>query len=73
MRRVFRIKLKEKFASKENEMHIHMGCLFMYTLCSNRIFVNYVEIPQLGIVKSLDVHVSSSIALWEYTRQQRSR
>ncbi|CAN0842679.1 Probable methyltransferase TARBP1 [Linum grandiflorum] len=31
-----------------------------------------VEIPQLGIVRSLNVHVSGAIALWEYTRQQRS-
>lgn len=32
-----------------------------------------VEIPQLGVVRSLNVHVSGAIALWEYTRQQRSR
>ncbi|XP_020577528.1 LOW QUALITY PROTEIN: uncharacterized protein LOC110022769 [Phalaenopsis equestris] len=31
-----------------------------------------VEIPQLGIIRSLNVHVSGAIALWEYTRQQRS-
>lgn len=31
-----------------------------------------IEIPQLGIVRSLNVHVSGAIALWEYTRQQRS-
>ena len=30
-----------------------------------------VEIPQLGIVRSLNVHVSASIAVWEFTRQQR--
>nr|ABF93471.1 RNA methyltransferase, TrmH family protein, expressed [Oryza sativa Japonica Group] len=30
-----------------------------------------VEIPQLGIVRSLNVHVSGAIAVWEYTRQQR--
>lgn len=30
-----------------------------------------VEIPQLGVVRSLNVHVSGAIALWEYTRQQR--
>ncbi|KAL1200621.1 hypothetical protein V5N11_019810 [Cardamine amara subsp. amara] len=29
-----------------------------------------VEIPQLGVVRSLNVHVSGAIALWEYTRQQ---
>ena len=28
-----------------------------------------VEIPQFGLVRSLNVHVSSSILLWEYTRQ----
>ncbi|CAL9207649.1 unnamed protein product [Musa hybrid cultivar] len=30
-----------------------------------------VEIPQLGVIRSLNVHVSGAIALWEYTRQQR--
>ncbi|KAL1536392.1 Tar (HIV-1) RNA binding protein 1 [Salvia divinorum] len=30
-----------------------------------------IEIPQLGIVRSLNVHVSGALALWEYTRQQR--
>lgn len=32
-----------------------------------------VEIPQLGVVRSLNVHVSGAIAIWEYTRQQRLR
>ncbi|ONK73420.1 uncharacterized protein A4U43_C04F31310 [Asparagus officinalis] len=32
-----------------------------------------IEIPQLGIIRSLNVHVSGAIALWEYTRQQRSK
>ncbi|CAI9095603.1 OLC1v1031591C1 [Oldenlandia corymbosa var. corymbosa] len=30
-----------------------------------------IEIPQLGVVRSLNVHVSGAIAIWEYTRQQR--
>lgn len=30
-----------------------------------------IEIPQLGVVRSLNVHVSGALALWEYTRQQR--
>ncbi len=29
-----------------------------------------VEIPQLGIIRSLNVHVSGALLLWEYTRQQ---
>jgi|TARA_B110000091_G_scaffold194828_1_gene221018 tRNA guanosine-2'-O-methyltransferase len=29
-----------------------------------------VEIPQLGLVRSLNVHVSAAIMVWEYTRQQ---
>ncbi|WVZ55051.1 hypothetical protein U9M48_005765 [Paspalum notatum var. saurae] len=29
-----------------------------------------VEIPQLGVVRSLNVHVSAAIAVWEYTRQR---
>lgn len=32
-----------------------------------------IEIPQLGIIRSLNVHVSGAIAMWEYTRQQRLR
>ncbi|KAL2573579.1 hypothetical protein AAZV13_17G136200 [Glycine max] len=32
-----------------------------------------IEIPQFGVVRSLNVHVSGAIALWEYTRQQRSQ
>lgn len=30
-----------------------------------------VEIPQLGLVRSLNVHVSASLIIWEYTRQHR--
>ena len=30
-----------------------------------------VEIPQAGVVRSLNVHVSGSLLLWEYARQQR--
>ena len=29
-----------------------------------------VEIPQLGIIRSLNVHVSGALMVWEYTRQQ---
>ncbi|GAX85166.1 hypothetical protein CEUSTIGMA_g12584.t1 [Chlamydomonas eustigma] len=29
-----------------------------------------VEIPQLGLIRSLNVHVSGAIALYEYTKQQ---
>ncbi|GKY96607.1 hypothetical protein MPSEU_000620300 [Mayamaea pseudoterrestris] len=29
-----------------------------------------VEIPQLGIIRSLNVHVSGAIAIWEQTRQR---
>jgi tRNA(Leu) C34 or U34 (ribose-2'-O)-methylase TrmL len=29
-----------------------------------------IEIPQLGIVRSLNVHVSGAILIWEYTKQQ---
>ena len=28
-----------------------------------------VEIPQLGLIRSLNVHVSASICVWEYTKQ----
>ncbi|EPS74159.1 hypothetical protein M569_00600, partial [Genlisea aurea] len=30
-----------------------------------------IEIPQLGVVRSLNVHVTGAIALWEYTRQHK--
>mmetsp|Transcript_7583 Transcript_7583/g.14216 ORF Transcript_7583/g.14216 Transcript_7583/m.14216 type:complete len:1267 (+) Transcript_7583:4248-8048(+) len=29
-----------------------------------------VEIPQFGVVRSLNVHVSGSVCLWEYTKQR---
>lgn len=29
-----------------------------------------VEIPQFGVIRSLNVHVSASLLLWEYTRQR---
>lgn len=29
-----------------------------------------VEIPQLGIIRSLNVHVSGALAIWEFTRQR---
>ena len=28
-----------------------------------------VEIPQVGIIRSLNVHVSGALLIWEYTRQ----
>lgn len=30
-----------------------------------------IEIPQFGIIRSLNVHVSGAIAIWEFTRQTR--
>lgn len=29
-----------------------------------------VEIPQQGVIRSLNVHVSAALLIWEYTRQQ---
>lgn len=29
-----------------------------------------VEIPQQGVIRSLNVHVSGALLIWEYTRQQ---
>jgi len=34
-----------------------------------RLLDDCIEIPQLGIVRSLNVHVSGAICLWEYTKQ----
>lgn len=28
-----------------------------------------VEIPQQGVIRSLNVHVSAALLIWEYTRQ----
>ena len=28
-----------------------------------------IEIPQFGTIRSLNVHVSASLLIWEYTRQ----
>ena len=28
-----------------------------------------IEIPQYGIVRSLNVHVSGALSVWEYTKQ----
>jgi tRNA G18 (ribose-2'-O)-methylase SpoU len=30
-----------------------------------------VEIPQFGIVRSLNVHVSGALIVWEYIKQHR--
>ena len=30
-----------------------------------------VQIPQLGLVRSLNVHVSASLIVWEYYKQHR--
>jgi tRNA G18 (ribose-2'-O)-methylase SpoU len=30
-----------------------------------------VEIPQMGVVRSLNVHVSGALALYEYSRQRQ--
>ena len=32
-----------------------------------------IEIPQYGIIRSLNVHVSGAIAIWEYTKQQQQQ
>jgi len=29
-----------------------------------------IEIPQFGVIRSLNVHVSGALCLWEYTKQQ---
>eukprot|EP00127_Corallochytrium_limacisporum_P006426 Clim_evm16s227 gene=Clim_evmTU16s227 len=32
---------------------------------------DFVEIPQMGMTRSLNVHVSAAIAIWEYSRQRK--
>lgn len=32
-----------------------------------------IEIPQLGLIRSLNVHVSGALILWEYTKQRLTR
>lgn len=38
-----------------------------------RLLHHAVEIPQLGVIRSLNVHVSGAIAAYEYTRQNLAR
>ena len=43
--------------------------------CSKRqdveaLHTQEVEIPQLGLVRSLNVHTAASVCIWEYTKQQ---
>ena len=33
----------------------------------------YIEIPQLGIIRSLNVHVSGAISIWEHTKQMKQK
>ncbi len=35
-----------------------------------RLLDHTVEVPQLGIIRSLNVHVTGALAIFEYTRQQ---
>jgi len=32
-----------------------------------------VEIPQLGLIRSLNVHVSGAVSIWEYTKQMMEK
>lgn len=32
-----------------------------------------VEIPQFGVIRSLNVHVSGALVMWEYTKQHLIR
>ena len=32
-----------------------------------------VEIPQTGVIRSFNVHVTGALVLWEYVRQARAR
>lgn len=60
-------------------LHFFLFCLFY---CSNEregIPANLlqmldvcVEIPQQGVIRSLNVHVSAALLVWEYTRQHLS-
>jgi tRNA G18 (ribose-2'-O)-methylase SpoU len=37
------------------------------------ILDHILEIPQFGVIRSLNVHVSGALTIWEYTRQLLSR
>ena len=32
-----------------------------------------IEIPQLGVIRSLNVHVSGAITIWEYSKQMMEK
>lgn len=36
------------------------------------ILDNCVEIPQVGVIRSLNVHVTGAICIWEYAKQHSS-
>ena len=33
------------------------------------VFDVCIEIPQVGVIRSLNVHVSASLIIWEYAKQ----
>lgn len=50
------------FSPRSNEREgIPANLLQMLDVC--------VEIPQQGVIRSLNVHVSAALLIWEYTRQ----
>ena len=52
-----------KVVTKEDTIRIPAEYIHLLDDC--------VEIPQLGIIRSLNVHVSASICIWEFTRQHQ--
>ena len=58
------------------------GCYWWVFVCRNekegipadiiQLLDVCVEIPQQGVIRSLNVHVSGALLVWEYTRQHLS-
>lgn len=60
-------------------LNIHIFFLLFYSNEREGIPANLlqmldvcVEIPQQGVIRSLNVHVSAALLIWEYTRQHLS-
>ena len=50
-----------KFHKRNEKEGIPVDIINLLDIC--------VEIPQLGVIRSLNVHVSAAIAIWEYSKQ----
>jgi hypothetical protein len=59
----------------ETSVHVSLQthtnlCMYVRTcVCASQVVDVCVEIPQFGVIRSLNVHVSAALAVWEITKQ----